>query len=213
MSQAIGQLPTPSYRNGHRNTLQNINTTRSYGNQSLTSGNRDHDSAASSIAGGNNRILDSRSVISADMERRDSISYNTTQVANPINPPNLTLRSEFPTITRSRQLQLFTTLITVEVPTSGWTLDQRDLLRIASVPENDESQSPVSPNRGRSLSVSTHHSTASDLSHALSAPSKPLPSTYPKIPPMSIESQNNLDTIETELKSRDMNWHNLDFQR
>lgn len=205
------QPPMPSYRAAHRNTLQNVNTSRVNGNPFIGGGNRDYDSAASSIAGGNHRILDNRSVLSADIERRDSLSYNTTH--NPINAPSLTLRSEFPTITKSRQLQLFTTLVTVEVPSSGWSIDQRDLLRIAPVPGYDDSLNPTSPNPQRSFSVSTHRSNGSDWSHALSTPSKPLPPTYPKIPPLCIESQSKLETIEADLKSRDMNWHNLDFQR
>ncbi|KAF4581900.1 hypothetical protein GQ602_006524 [Ophiocordyceps camponoti-floridani] len=46
---------------------------------------------------------------------------------NPIPPPTITVRSEFPTLTRSRQQQTLTCLITVEAASNKWRPDLEDL--------------------------------------------------------------------------------------
>ena len=46
---------------------------------------------------------------------------------NPIPAPTVTVRSEFPTISRSRQQQTLTCLVTIEVPDNKWRPDPEDL--------------------------------------------------------------------------------------
>ena len=47
---------------------------------------------------------------------------------NPIPAPTMTIRSEFPTLSRCRQRQPLTCLVTVEVPEDSWQLDIDDVL-------------------------------------------------------------------------------------
>ncbi|CAL5870417.1 uncharacterized protein PFLUO_LOCUS4653 [Penicillium psychrofluorescens] len=56
---------------------------------------------------------------------------------NPIPAPTVTIRSEFPTLTRSRQQQSLTCLVTVEVPVGNWRPDAEDL-RSAGPSQLDE---------------------------------------------------------------------------
>ncbi|KAF2235771.1 von Willebrand and RING finger domain-containing protein [Viridothelium virens] len=104
---------------------------------------------------------------------------------NPIPPPNVTVRTEFPTLTRSRQQQSVTCLVTVEVMEGKWRPSPDDIRAAPPMPapRPDEFQSPQSPQAGRQR----------------------LQSIY--------ESQEALDDITEELHSRVENWHGLDFSR
>nr|POE59371.1 hypothetical protein CFP56_24640 [Quercus suber] len=74
---------------------------------------------------------------------------STPPIRNPIPAPTVTVRSEFPTITKSRQQQSLTCLVTVEVTDARWPMSpQRSISHAPSTPESPHSrlrppQSPV----------------------------------------------------------------------
>jgi len=104
-------------------------------------------------------------------------------IKNPIPPPTVTVRSEFPTITRSRQQQSLTCLVTVEVTEGKWR------------PSIDDIR-PLQPPKA----------TSADFGSAQSPPQrKRANSTY--------ESREHLEEVTGELHSRVDNWHGLDFSR
>lgn len=108
---------------------------------------------------------------------------------NPIPAPTVTVRSEFPTINRSRQQQTLTCLITVEVSDNKWRPDPDDLQCAPSAPQQRiEEQFPRRP-----------------PSPARSAQSAPR--FYP------YESPEVLEEMTENLRSRVDNWHGLDFSR
>lgn len=102
---------------------------------------------------------------------------------NPIPAPIVTVRSEFPTMNRSRQQQTLTCLITVEVPEGSWRPNADDLRHAPTSPQQlDE---PFSSRPGGAQ--------------------EPL-----RIPEEPVE---NLDEIAEDLKNRVDNWHGLEFNR
>ncbi|ORY69585.1 uncharacterized protein BCR38DRAFT_480766 [Pseudomassariella vexata] len=106
---------------------------------------------------------------------------------NPIPAPTVTVRSEFPTINRSRQQQTLTCLVTVEVSDGKWRPDPDDLGTVAPMPppriEEAFAQTPPSPARSSR------------------------PRFYPYEPPEVLEE------ITETLRTRVDNWHGLDFNR
>lgn len=106
---------------------------------------------------------------------------------NPIPPPHVSIRSEFPTLNRSRQQQTLTCLVTIEVPDNKWTPDPDDL-RTAPLPP------PPAPR----------------LEDAYARPPSPAQSA-PKFYPY--ESPEVLEEITENLRQRVENWHGLDFSR
>lgn len=64
---------------------------------------------------------------------------------NPIPAPTVTIRSEFPTLNRSRQQQPLTCLITVEVPDGNWRPDADDLRHTAGPPQEEPYVNARSP--------------------------------------------------------------------
>lgn len=108
---------------------------------------------------------------------------------NPIPAPTVTVRSEFPTINRSRQQQTLTCLITIEVSDNKWRPDPDDLQSAPPAPQQRiEEQFPRGP-----------------PSPARSAQSAPR--FYP------YESPEVLEEMTENLRSRVDNWHGLDFSR
>lgn len=104
-------------------------------------------------------------------------------IRNPIPPPSVTVRSEFPTINRSREQQMLTCLITVTVPDNNWRPDPEDLRRISSSAITEETYTrPPSPAR-----------------------------SVPPIEPN--DSPEKLNEITENLRQRVENWHGLDFSR
>lgn len=99
--------------------------------------------------------------------------------------PIVTVRSEYPTLTRSRQQQSLTCLVTIEVPEIKW---QSQL---------DEAQTPPVP----------PIPTDSGISIPGRQKSEPQPG------PLVYESPEVLDEITEELRIRVDNWHGLEFQR
>lgn len=100
--------------------------------------------------------------------------------------PSVTVRSEFPTMTRSRQQQSLACLVTIEVPESRWQYD--DLHNAPPVPPL-----PSDPTALRGSKQSTP------------------PETHQAFEPY--ESPEELEEITEELRLRVDNWHGLEFQR
>jgi hypothetical protein len=113
------------------------------------------------------------------------VSPRASITRNPIPPPSVSVRSEFPTLNRSRQQQTLTCLITIEVAENKWQPDPDDLRSL-----------PPGP------SVRLEETYARPPSPAQSAPSM-----YP------YESPDVLDEITEDLRIRVENWHGLDFHR
>ncbi|KAJ4298190.1 hypothetical protein N0V90_006089, partial [Kalmusia sp. IMI 367209] len=116
-----------------------------------------------------------------------SLSSPRGLLKSPIPAPTVTVRSEFPTLSRSRQQQSLTCLVTVEVVEGKWRADPEDMRgappmpTIASATENfGRAKSPVRNNR----QFDTPH-----------------------------ESEEALEEITEDLHSRVDNWHGLDFSR
>lgn len=120
-----------------------------------------------------------------DVQSMESeLSHRTVAMKNPIPAPTVTIRSEFPTMNRSRQQQPLACLITVEMPEGNWRPDSDDLKRTSA-----------------GLSVPQEEPVSMRLSNAAESRS------------MQLEPQENLDEIAEELRMRVDNWHGLEFQR
>ncbi|KAJ5653172.1 hypothetical protein N7490_000175 [Penicillium lividum] len=102
---------------------------------------------------------------------------------NPIPAPIVTVRSEFPTMNRSRQQQSLTCLITVEVPEGNWRPNAEDLRH--SQATQQQLDEPYSARFGGSQDARS----------------------------IQQEPAENLDEIAEELKNRVDNWHGLEFNR
>lgn len=109
---------------------------------------------------------------------------------NPIPAPIVTVRSEFPTVNRSRQQQTLTCLITIEVPDSKWKPDPEDL------------GTPVPQPPPSIVGRIDDGASARPASPAQSAPR-----FYP------YESAEVLEEMTENLRNRVDNWHGLDFGR
>ncbi|CAK7263404.1 hypothetical protein SEPCBS119000_000465 [Sporothrix epigloea] len=108
--------------------------------------------------------------------------------------PTVTVRSEFPTISRSRQQQTLTCLISIEVPDSKWRADQNDL-----------QSSNNSVLQQQALNGSGVHGDGS--LERQSSPVRAVPRFYPS------ESPDVLDEVAENLRNRVENWHGLEFSR
>ncbi len=104
---------------------------------------------------------------------------------NPIPPPTVTVRSEFPTMNRARVLQTLTCLVTVEVPDNKWRPDPDDLREATPQPGQRAEDNYVAP----------------------PSPAQSAAKFYP------YESPELLDEITENLRVRVENWHGLDFAR
>ena len=116
-------------------------------------------------------------------------SPRTSITKNPIPPPSVTVRSEYPTLTRSRQQQSLTCLVTIEVPEGKWRPDPADLRGAPMLP----------PMQQDSNTFNNHNRPAS--------PAKSQQADWQTEPPEV------LDEITEDLRVRVDNWHGLDFQR
>lgn len=106
-------------------------------------------------------------------------------VKNPIPAPIVAVRSEFPTMNRSRQQQTLTCLITVEVPDTNWRPDVEDLRHTPS----GQSQ-PDEPYPGRFGGIGGGGGGQDTR-----------------------EPTENLEDVAEELRNRVDNWHGLEFKR
>ncbi|KAK5559805.1 hypothetical protein LTR46_001554 [Exophiala xenobiotica] len=100
--------------------------------------------------------------------------------------PIVTVRSEYPTLTRSRQQQSLTCLVTIEIPEVKWQ------------PQLEEAQTPPVP------PIPT-------VDSGISIPGRQKSDSQPR--PLVYESPEVLDEITEELRIRVDNWHGLEFQR
>ncbi|KAF1961692.1 von Willebrand and RING finger domain-containing protein [Byssothecium circinans] len=105
---------------------------------------------------------------------------------SPIPAPTVTVRSEFPTLSRSRQQQSLTCLVTVEVVEGKWRAD----------PEDMRSAPPLPSIASATGSISRAKSPAHN---------RPFETPY--------ESEEVLEEVTEDLHSRVDNWHGLDFSR
>ena len=122
-----------------------------------------------------------------------SVTSPRTITRNPIPAPTVTVRSEFPTITRSRQQQTLTCLITIEVPDCKWRADPDDL----------QAANPAAPQLPPLTGVSGDETFGRQQSPMRPAPPRFIPYESPEV----------LEMITESLRSRVDNWHGLDFSR
>jgi hypothetical protein len=118
-----------------------------------------------------------------------SLSSPRGTVKSPIPAPTVTVRSEFPTLSRSRQQQSLTCLITVEVTEGKWQPNPDDIR--GAIP-------PVPASASAANSFANAKSPASSHNQKYESP---------------YESNEVLDEITEDLHSRVDNWHGLDFSR
>jgi hypothetical protein len=100
--------------------------------------------------------------------------------------PSVTVRSEFPTLTRSRQQQSLACLVTIEVPEGRWHAPFEDLQNAPPVP-------PLPSDPGANYTIQ--------------------PTREPARQIIPYESPEVLEEITEELRIRVDNWHGLEFQR
>jgi hypothetical protein len=113
------------------------------------------------------------------------ISPRASVTRNPIPAPSVSVRSEFPTLNRSRQQQTLTCLVTVEVPDNKWRPDPDDLRSAPPLPAPLPQETFARP----------------------PSPAQSAPRFYPYEPPEVLEE------ITEALRNRVENWHGLDFNR
>jgi len=120
-----------------------------------------------------------------------SLSSPRHSARNPIPPPTVTVRSEFPTLSKSRQQQSLTCLVTVEVVEGKWQPNPEDLRSPPPIPATipEEAHEPVQQ-RAQTRAPSQHR--AVDSVH---------------------EDAAALEEVKDDLYRRCENWHGLDFQR
>ncbi|KAH7067794.1 Pleckstrin homology domain-containing protein, partial [Paraphoma chrysanthemicola] len=117
-----------------------------------------------------------------------SLSSPRGLLKSPIPAPTVTVRSEFPTLSRSRQQQSLTCLVTVEVTEGKWRPDPEDMRGVAPPPVPSITSTAESFGRGKS----------------------PVGNRQYEVP---YESTEALDEITEDLHARVDNWHGLDFSR
>src|SRR6187402_3823466 len=118
------------------------------------------------------------------------VSPRASVTRNPIPAPSVSVRSEFPTLKRSRQQQTLTCLVTIEVPDNKWRPDPEDL---GSVP----------PQQLPSMSARIEPAPF----ERPPSPARSAPRFYP------YESSDSLEEMTENLRARVDNWHGLDFGR
>lgn len=104
---------------------------------------------------------------------------------NPIPTPTVTVRSEFPTLHRSRQQQSITCLVTVEVVDGNWRPNPEDI----------------------------RNQTGSYPSETTDMTSRPPSQRRARAPDMPLEHPDVLARTSEDLRTRVDNWHGLDFAR
>ena len=116
----------------------------------------------------------------------DLSSPRTSAIKNPIPPPVVTVRSEFPTLNRSRQQQSLTCLVSIEAPEGKWHPSSHDL-------QHAPPAQPLPPDEAYS-----------------SAKSPVRPARIRQVPDEELEA---LEETTEDLKARVDNWHGLEFDR
>ena len=132
---------------------------------------------------------------------------------NPIPSPMVTVRSEFPTINRSRQQQTLTCLITIEVPDNKWRPDPEDI----GSPNMQRHPSYGKIDEVTAISNSTNNNNNNNNQNQIqnnfhaSPVHTPAPTPGPRFHPY--ESAEVLEEMTESLYNRVDNWHGLDFSR
>ncbi|KAL4796109.1 Pleckstrin homology domain-containing protein [Aspergillus venezuelensis] len=108
----------------------------------LTSGSRQQHSRNGSAAGSSGEYNEGRRHDYDVQAMESDLSPRTAPAAkNPIPAPTVTIRSEFPTLNRSRQQQSLTCLITVEMPEGNWR-PEADAFRNSSASQSQPKDEP-----------------------------------------------------------------------
>ncbi|EWC47008.1 hypothetical protein DRE_03770 [Drechslerella stenobrocha 248] len=124
-----------------------------------------------------------------DVQNMESVVSPRDTPQNPIDPPTVTVRSEFPTLTRSKVQQTLTCLVTIEVPERKWAA-LGDEAPVPPVPTSIRGSDD--PYRAPSPSTSNRSGT-----------------TYGN----SSKAAANMEQITEDLRQRVENWHSLDVSR
>ncbi|KIY01540.1 uncharacterized protein Z520_03092 [Fonsecaea multimorphosa CBS 102226] len=111
----------------------------------------------------------------------------TKDMKQPIPVPIVTVRSEYPTLTRSRQQQTVTCLVTIEVPEGKFHSQLEEIQHTPPVPPLPSDSGVGIPSMHKRQEIQQ--------------------------PPLVYESSEILDEITEELRMRVDNWHGLEFQR
>ncbi|KAF8254193.1 hypothetical protein K440DRAFT_656787 [Wilcoxina mikolae CBS 423.85] len=134
-----------------------------------------------------------------DFPSNDGDSSPCSSISIPIPPPTLTVKSEFPTLSRSKAQQSLTCLVMLEVPEKKWQTYVNDVIPAPSVPTAYHQQyQPPSPTDRSQYSIDRPDLTADGLRER----------------DMDNERvQEHIGNITEELRQRVENWHGLDFNR
>ncbi|KAL1912329.1 hypothetical protein Sste5344_001769 [Sporothrix stenoceras] len=188
-----------SYRDREREREREPSVDRYVGGANSRHGRSDSEATGVASSGGYPETTQSggpRRAHDYDVQAMETtLASPRTITRNPIPAPTVTVRSEFPTISRSRQQQTLTCLITIEVPDCKWRADPEDL-------QSSSSGTPQLP------PPSTSRNTNGDENFGRqSSPERPAPRFYP------YESPEVLEEMTENLRNRVDNWHGLDFSR
>lgn len=133
-------------------------------------------------------------------------STRSARAKNPIPNPHITIKSEYPTLTRSRQQQNLTCLVTVEVPEGKWQPDIEDLRNMR--PRLSQTVERNAQHRHGPSNASNRSAKQIKSPQGSTAPGPPPPRM-----PEPLESEEELQRVTEDLHSRVDNWHGLDFSR
>lgn len=144
------EASTPSANLNGREPSRRDSVTQRDRVERLTGGSRQQHARNDSIATGTGSADCGDSQLQNTGRRHDydvqamesDLSPRHGATKNPIPPPIVTVRSEFPSLNRSRQQQSLTCLVTIEVPDGNWQPDLDDLRHAPSAPQEDV-QSPI----------------------------------------------------------------------
>lgn len=135
-----------------------------------------------------------------DIQSMESELSPRNSMANPIHPPTVTVKSEFPTLTRSKVQQSLTCLVTIEVPQRKWQpMYNEEVPPIPSLPAAyDQQYQPPSPTGRSQYSFERESSSARQQREREAERERELEA---------------LASITEDLRLRVENWHGLDFAR
>ena len=103
-----------------------------------------------------------------DVQAMESdLSPRQAATKNPIPSPIVTVRSEFPSLNRSRQQQSLTCLVTIEVPDGNWQPDLDDLRHAPPPPQEEFQQSSVKSPVTRPMRPPPYEEGLEDMSEEL----------------------------------------------
>ena len=174
--------------------------------------------------GSNGTSADSGMSQSMSVRRRDwdsrsldseGLSSKSHRSKNPIPNPSVSIRSELPTLTRSRQEQNLTCLVTVEMPEGKWQPDLEDLRsmrpRLSQTLDRNHQHGPSNASNRSNKSVRSNRNPTNAQSPPISQ--QPQQQQQQHSFPEPTESPEELERVTEDLHSRVDNWHGLDFSR